>query len=243
LALLQDWDFSDPSTNGTTSQVNRQKSARNLTVVSLDPSVPSGVFSGGRGHDTHAATLDECDCHDFNFVGQSPRKSFKPCMHIYRLAMELGRMEARYLDHRALRGSHGGGHEREHWIAEQNEAETLRLRALPRDASQWGGWNRAVHDSGVQKNRQYRAYHILDDEGPEDLLEGSVRLIHRYITRLDSCSCRDFVSRRLPCKHIYAAALTEGLDLPLTLEQYREARAKGLEVVFDFWESAHPDGA
>jgi hypothetical protein len=58
--------------------------------------------------------------------------------------------------------------------------------------------------------------------------------IHRYRVALERCDCPDFDERGLPCKHIYAAALAEGIGLLLTRERYLAARAQGLEIVFAY---------
>ncbi len=75
-------------------------------------------------------------------------------MHIYRLAIELGLVDVIYLDWRA----------RAAWAGPLAELETKRLQRLPRDPSQWGGWAAEVHESGIQQNRQYRAYSIVREE-------------------------------------------------------------------------------
>jgi SWIM zinc finger len=127
-------------------------------------------------------------------------------MHIYRLAIELDRIEPKYLDHRdrfALAGA-------------LSREETQRLQRLPVDLTQWGRWAAEVHSFGVQHNRQYRAYSIIYDER-EAVLEVEGRwTVHEYSVILDTCECMDFRERRLPCKHIYAAALASKIALPLT---------------------------
>ncbi len=109
-------------------------------------------------------------------------KTFKPCMHIYRLAIELGLIEARYLDHRArfaLAGTLSRG-------------ETLRLQRLAPDPNQWRGWAPEIHASGIQRNRQYRAYLIYHDEH-DAVHEAAGRWrIHDYSVSLDHCECPDF---------------------------------------------------
>ena len=60
-----------------------------------------GVFLDPKKETRNTASLTRCDCKDFNFSGNSPRKCFKPCMHIYRLAMELGLLEMKYEDSKA----------------------------------------------------------------------------------------------------------------------------------------------
>ena len=52
--------------------------------------------------------------------------------------------------------------------------------------------------------------------------------------------CNDFRDRRLPCKHIYAAALQAGCVLPLSRAEYLSARSQGIEIVFEF-DSERPD--
>lgn len=92
MGKLANWDFGDEKINSDTQQVNRQKSALNIEVIEIDKEGNTGVFSDKK-NGIVTATLSECECKDFNFIGNSPRKSFFPCMHIYRLAMELSLME------------------------------------------------------------------------------------------------------------------------------------------------------
>ena len=226
--MLTNWDFQDEASNSATQQINRQKSARNLKVQSIDPSAPSAVFFDPGRRETHAATLAQCDCSDFNFAGSSPRKTFKPCMHIYRLAIELGLVQTIYLDARA----------RAAWAGPLAELETQRLQRLSRDSTQWGGWAAEIHDSGIQHNRQYRAYSIVRDE-PDSVQQTSDGwTIHGYAARLDSCSCMDFLARQLPCKHIYAAALSAGVSLPFDYDSFEAAKNSGITLVFEFPTSA-----
>jgi SWIM zinc finger len=222
--LTTPWDFRDEAINSTTQQINRQKSARNLKVQSIDPSGPDAVlFDPGR-REIHTATLTQCDCRDFNFAGTSPRKTFKPCMHIYRLAIELGLVQTIYLDARA----------REAWAGPLAEMETQRLQQLPRDPSQWGAWAIEIHDSGIQHNRQYRAYSIGRDEADSVQRGPGGWTIHGYAAKLDRCSCMDFLARQLPCKHIYAAALSAGISLPLDYDSFEAAKNSGVALVFEF---------
>src|SRR5512139_2119883 len=101
--MLQDWDFADDPANSATALINRQKSARNLDILELDLETGMGIFYDPKRDVRSSCTLKCCDCHDFNFSGNSPRKTFKPCMHIYRLAIELGLIKEKYLDHAAQR--------------------------------------------------------------------------------------------------------------------------------------------
>ena len=100
-AALKDWDFSDESANGTGGLINRQKSAGTLVVMALDIKRRTGCFLDRERKTQSVTSLSSCDCRDFGFVGKSPRKTSQPCRHIYRLAMELGLLELRYLDHEA----------------------------------------------------------------------------------------------------------------------------------------------
>ena len=215
--MLTNWNFKDEAANSTTQQINRQKSARNLDVLQFDPSEPRAVFFDPKRGARHTATLNECDCSDFNLAGTNPRKSFKPCMHIYRLAIELGLIEAKYLDHRARFAAVGV-------LAQQ---ETDRLQRLPRDLAQWGGWPCEVHTSGIQRNRRYRGYSTIRDEQAAICQAAAGWTIHGYSVALGGCGCPDFLERRLPCKHIYAAALASQIALPFSDAEYRGSKEAG----------------
>ncbi|HTB85415.1 MAG TPA: SWIM zinc finger family protein [Candidatus Sulfotelmatobacter sp.] len=222
--MLDKWDFQNEVENSTTQQINRQKSARNLEIIQFDPSEPRGVFFDTKRNSKNTATLCECDCKDFNFAGQNRRNSFKPCMHIYRLAIELGLLEAKYLD-RDARHSLAGFLSKE---------ETLKLQGLSEDPSQWGGWASAIHASGIQRNRQYRAYLIYYEEKGVTETTSSGWTVHEYEVALNRCECGDFLDRRLPCKHIYAAALGSKIELPFKFSDYDKAKKQGLDIVFEF---------
>ncbi len=215
--MLTHWDFTDAAANSTSQQINRQKSARNLVVRELDRSTPRGVFYDRHRKETHIATLSTCDCHDFNFAGDGHWRTFRPCMHIYRLAIELGLVDVIYLDWRA----------RAAWAGPLAELETKRLQRLPRDPSQWGGWAAEVHESGIQQNRQYRAYSIVREEQHSVLQTPDGYLVHDYAVDLSRCTCADFSERRLPCKHVYAVALTFGISLPFDYDSYQKAHSEG----------------
>ena len=149
-------------------------------------------------------------------------------MHIYRLAIELGLIEAKYLDHRARFALAGTlSHE-----------ETDRLQQLAPDPKQWGGWPMEIHASGIQRNRQFRACAIFHDEHDAIREIAGAWSIHGYNVALDRCECADFLDRKLPCKHIYAAALTSKINLPFTDADYEAAKKQGLEIVFEFPTSA-----
>ena len=222
--MLINWNFQDEVANSNTQQINRQKSARNLDILEFDPSEPRAVFFDPKRNAKNTATLSACDCNDFNLAGASPRKSFKPCMHIYRLAIEMGIVEAKYSDHRA----------RFALAAKSSRDETGRLQSLALDASQWGNWSAAIHASGIQRNRQYRAYRMYHDEHDMIQVTADGWRIHGYAVALSLCGCMDFLERKLPCKHIYCAALASNIPLPFNQADYDDARSRGLEIVFEF---------
>ncbi len=120
------------------------------------------------------------------------------------------------------------------------EAETRRIASLPRDPKQWGGWHREVHASGLQLNRQYRAYFICEDDRSAIGGTDGEWTIRGYHLSLDGCGCPDFTTRRVPCKHIYAAALLAGQALALPRGQYAYARRQSLTVVFTIEEALKP---
>jgi len=219
---LVSWDFKDEALNSTTQQINRQKSARHLEIFQFDPSEPRAVFYDHKRKRGNVATLTHCDCNDFN-----RQKNPKPCMHIYRVAIEIGLIEPKYF----------GWQARFVIAAKLSREETERLQKIPPDGGNWGGWASEIHESGIQRNRQYRAYFI----GKYDIvLETAVHQmpcgwrIHGYKVTLDSCNCIDFLKRKLPCKHIYAAALASQISLPLTEADFEAARERGWEMVFQF---------
>jgi hypothetical protein len=212
--MLDHWNFKDLAPNTSLQQINRQKSARNLQVIQFDPSGPCAIFLDVKRGSRNTASLTPCDCPDFNMSGPSPRKVFKPCMHIYRLAIELGLIDPIYSPADAQFALAPG----------QALEETQRLQRLVSDASQWGLWQTAVHASAVQKSRQYRAYTIKCLEPDSIRNVGGGWLIHDHLVSLSSCDCMDFRDRKLPCKHIYAAALLSGFVLPFTFTDYETAR-------------------
>ena len=101
-------------------------------------------------------------------------------------------------------------------------------------------WPELVHRSGLQLNRQYRAYFIVEDEAGSVYRQGEGWRVREHSVSLDACDCSDFQERRLPYKHVYVAALQAGCKLPLARADYEAARRQGLEIVFAF-DSERPD--
>jgi hypothetical protein len=199
---LTNWDFGDKKINSGTQQVNRQKSALNVEVIEIDKEENAGIFSDKK-NGIVTASLKECECKDFNFIGNSPRKSFFPCMHIYRLAMDLGLVEVKHYDYKAKISMMSSDEAKAYYLSQ--------IQKIGRDYTQWGGWDMRVHASLQQKVRQHRAYQILDGDSGNP---------SKYTTTLESCSCPDFQERNLPCKHIYHSALLRKVELHITRSDY-----------------------
>ena len=135
-------------------------------------------------------------------------------MHIYRLAIELGILGAKYMDNL----------DRFALSATLSSHETQRLQRLDRDPNQWGCWALDVHTSGVQRGRQYRAYRVYHEEHGEPRTTGGIYC--DFGATLDHCHCEDFLNRKLPCMHIYALALVSKLSVPFAdFEAARNQRA------------------
>jgi predicted nucleic acid-binding Zn finger protein len=190
---LNNWNFNDPEINDKLPQINRQKSALNLKIIHLNKNQKSAFFA-----DDINTTIDECSCRDFNYIGNSPRKKYAPCMHIYRLAIELGIMESHHIDSKTQLAMMTP--EERRWISSE------RLRAYGEDQSQWGLWPLNIHKAPSQKERIERGFEI-DMKRRFINKESNSGLINDYTVTLSSCTCPDFQERKLPCKHIYCLAL------------------------------------
>lgn len=196
---LTDWDFRDLDANSGGPQMSRQGSALRVEVVEIEKGKKTGVFFDN-DRNLIDTSLNECKCRDFHFVGKTPRKTFIPCKHIYRLAMELGLIDTTDQGYLTKIG-----------VPFREEDDPCRyamcqaaIRTIGRDYTRWGGWDNQVHVSQDQKIRQARAYEMLDENSHE---------MSKYTTTLESCTCPDFQARKLPCKHIYFLALQSKIAL------------------------------
>ncbi|MFZ1218776.1 MAG: SWIM zinc finger family protein [Chthoniobacterales bacterium] len=223
MMTLVDWDFKDAAANSTGPQVNRQKSARNFAVKQMDRLTGQAVLFDAKRNQTHTATLTSCDCVDFS----RQKNVCKPCMHIYRLAAELGLIQLEHMDH-ALANR---------LDLEAAAFETARLQHLPAEPMQWGRWSAEVHESFVQKNRQWRGYEDVFRHKVVEHLGGRC-FVNRWPVSLDRCGCPDFDERRLPCKHMYALAISSDILLPLTYSEYAAANKRDEEMFFHHWGAA-----
>lgn len=81
---------------------------------------------------------------------------------------------------------------------------------------QFGKWPANIHDLPDQKKRAESARKSgmtpisIDAGAASAVFAGSGK--SPYETTLDSCTCSDFVRRKLPCKHIYRLAAELGLS-------------------------------
>ncbi|MGI6252096.1 MAG: SWIM zinc finger family protein [Aminivibrio sp.] len=70
--------------HSSSDQITRQKRAYGCYIFSIDKTAGEGKMTGsGR---IYTVTLSSCTCFDF-------QKRYRPCKHMYRLAMEMGLME------------------------------------------------------------------------------------------------------------------------------------------------------
>jgi hypothetical protein len=210
------WDFTDIALNFTTQQINRQKSGMNLEVLKLNHDTQEAFFFDPRNGEIKAS-LVSCECKDFSFSGNHPRKKFAPCMHIYRLAIELGLMQAKHYDKKTRLAI---------MSPEERKAEEVRrIQEIERDPGRWGYWGEKVHSASSQQDRQYRAYDIfLTNDFSLEQMDNTE--VSGYYTTLESCTCPDFAERRIPCKHIYCLALAKGYELRVTFEDFRAEKER-----------------
>ena len=81
-------------------------------------------------------------------------------------------------------------------------------------------WDSSVHNNFEQLKRRISATKIDEDDIELDPANQTARIYgsdpEPYLVTLEECSCYDFQSRGLPCKHIYRLALELGCldDLP-----------------------------
>ena len=211
---LIDWNYHDSVNDTNLNLINFQKSALDLELINIDESRKLGEFSNERrkfkNRDlSNTATLYSCDCKSFNYAGNSPKKKFVPCMHIYRLAIELGIMIPKHF--KSTKSSYTPLSEEEKTKRKaQRLAEVRKMRQMPADVNQWGSWNRALHLEKAQQERIVRAIEITKHEQKKIRKNGPYWVIQEYGCSLMGCDCEDFSFRKLPCKHIYAAASISG---------------------------------
>ena len=102
----------------------------------------------------------------------------------------------------------------------------------------FGPWPEYIHDDPDQRKRMASAtksaltpVEIYDD--------GSAQFSGRhgkYIATLENCQCGDFISRRLPCKHMYRLAYElERFDLGGSVKASKKAIPQPDQEIVDEW--------
>lgn len=86
----------------------------------------------------------------------------------------------------------------------------------------FGSWDTSIHLAEGQLVRFGRA--VYQDFPIQPFRKGRFKITgsrgNTYFTSLDSCECKDFERRNLPCKHIYALALSLGYTIDSFYENY-----------------------
>lgn len=174
--ILKDWPDWDYSIHANEEQIARQGRAMTYPLsFEINEKRKIARFSSSSDLPYYSTTLAECNCNDFQL-----RKL--PCKHIYRLAVELGLIEI------IRRTSHKpGGYDKDKVSAIQASSD--------------------VDNEPDQVKRQKSAMSSkctpveINYEDKTAIFSGSGK--SPYHTTVNSCTCRDFIVRRLPCKHIY----------------------------------------
>ncbi|MDD3040526.1 SWIM zinc finger family protein [Bacteroides sp.] len=78
----------------------------------------------------------------------------------------------------------------------------------------WSDWDNSIHSDDSQIDRQGRSmtypFTFDVDKHTKTARFSSTSILPFYETTLTSCTCEDFQSRKLPCKHIYRLAVELG---------------------------------
>lgn len=113
----------------------------------------------------------------------------------------------------------------------------------------FGNWNESVHDD----LEQYKRLSSMQDIKTENItvfpekqcaqITGSEK--EPYDVTLNSCTCRDFTLRHLPCKHIYRLASELGYldDLPKPDKTAAKAFEENVPSEIDRFKDAYFNGA
>ena len=183
--ILKDWPAWDYSVHEDKAQIDRQNRAMTYPFTfKINKAAGTARFSSSTDLPFYETTLDHCTCYDFADRGL-------PCKHIYRLAHELGVIEI------VKRKS---GYAVGAVIAQREEilASGADIDAQPEQVKR------------IEKAKDKKCAPIsIDVENKSAIFGGSGK--EPYVTTVDSCTCRDYFARRLPCKHIYRLRMELGL--------------------------------
>lgn len=111
----------------------------------------------------------------------------------------------------------------------------------------FGNWNETLHNDYEQIKRIVFSQRIKSENVTVDTSTQSAEIVGRdgtYDVTLESCTCYDFESRQLPCKHMYYLAHELGClddlpkinrkaakafkdNLPTEIERFRELYLSG----------------
>lgn len=174
--FLKEWSDWEVSVHNDDAQISRQGRAMTYPFMfDIDTAAKTARFSSSSDLPYYDTSLSQCNCYDFQ--GRQ-----LPCKHIYRLAVELGVIEI------IRRKSGSGSAASKRLLAEVKASEDV-------DA----------HPEQVKRMERAKSAKMapvsIDYIEQTAIFSGSGK--KPYETTVDTCTCRDFFTRRLPCKHIY----------------------------------------
>lgn len=83
----------------------------------------------------------------------------------------------------------------------------------------WGGWSRDVHYLHEQRDIAEKWCEVNPDNFYTDS-NSQTGTFGKFHVSLVSCTCKQFLTRRLPCKHMYYLADDLGLSFPANDREY-----------------------
>ena len=110
-------------------------------------------------------------------------------------------------------------------------------------------WDSSVHNNFEQLKRRISAAKIDEGDIELDPANQTARIYgsdpEPYLVTLEECSCYDFQSRNLPCKHMYRLALELGYldDLPALNPDTEKKFEESIMDKIDHYYRALQDGA
>ena len=113
----------------------------------------------------------------------------------------------------------------------------------------FGKWDESIHDDLEQLKRIASANSLksaqvqVNKENQSAIIQGSGST--PYEITLNSCTCFDFESRQLPCKHMYRLALELGLlsELPALNKQASKSFTEKVQSDIDHYFDLYQAGA
>lgn len=174
--FLKEWAAWESSIHNDDAQISRQGRAMTYPLsFDIDTTAKTAHFSSSSDLPYYDTSLSQCNCYDF-------QSRHLPCKHMYRLAVELGIIEI------IRRTSDGGNSARKELLAEVKASEDV-----------------DSHPEQVKRMEKAKGAKMapisIDYIEQTAIFSGSGK--RPYETTVNTCTCRDFFVRRLPCKHIY----------------------------------------